>query len=478
MVQTVAGGQMKIFKDYRQDQSFLLPPSLDEFIPKDHEVHLINDVVNQLDLSSLRQKRDGGGAPAYDPGMMLKVLIYAYSLGIYSSRQILRELKTDTAFMYLSAMQIPDFRTLCLFRSVNSDALSEIFVQVVRICASVGMVRLGHIAIDGTKLKANASGRRNIDKEALEKEIERIKAEVKDMVKTAEEMDEKGEVEFGDRDGSELPQPLEDKEGRLEQLKKAKALLERENLKTVNLSDPDSRLMQNKKHYIEPSYNVQIAVDDKAQIIVAAEVSQKAADYDEFQVLLEHTKRNLGQYPLQVSADSGYFKYENLVYAEQQHIDTYLPDNMIEWLESKTDAEKRYHKSNFKYDAGQDVYYCPEGQVLRPFAQQVRKQPGVFYKSAHCAECPAKARCTPAPYRKLWRTGHEELVSRMREKLRTPEGKRIYQKRMYTVEPIFGDFKLNRRKSLTYLRGLGKVRGEFMLLCLVHNVRKLIRRAS
>jgi len=469
---------MKIFKDYRQDQSFLLPPSLDEFIPKDHEVRLINDVVNQLDLSSLRQKHDGGGAPAYDPGMMLKVLIYAYSLGIYSSRQILRELKTDTAFMYLSAMQTPDFRTLCLFRSANADALSEIFVQVVRLCASVGMVRLGHVAIDGTKLKANASARRSLDEEALEKEIERIKAEVKDMVKTSEEMDRREGEELGNRDGSEMPKFLENRKSRLELLKKARELLESENLKKVNLSDIDSRLMQNKKHYIEPSYNVQIAVDDKAQIIVAAEVSQKGADYDEFQFLLEHTKRNLGQYPLQVSADSGYFKYENLVYAEQQNIDTYLPDNMLEWLNHKTDDEKRYHKSNFKYDAGQDVYYCPEGQVLRPFAQEIRKHPGVFYKSTRCAECPAKVRCTPAPYRKLWRTGHEELVSKMREKLRTPEGRLTYQKRMYTVEPIFGDFKLNRRKSMTYLRGLRKVRGEFMLLCLVHNVRKLIRRAS
>ncbi len=165
---------MKIFKDYRQDQHFLLPPSLDEFIPENHEVRIINDMVGSLDLSSLRDKHSGGGSPAYDPAMMLKVLIYAYSLGIYSSRKMVRELKTDTAFMYLSAMQCPDFRTLCLFRSANTDVLPEIFVEVVRLCASLGMVKLGHIAIDGTKLKANASVRRSLRKDELEKEIDRV----------------------------------------------------------------------------------------------------------------------------------------------------------------------------------------------------------------------------------------------------------------------------------------------------------------
>ena len=162
---------MKVFKEYRQDQIFLLPPSLDEFVPQDHEVRIINEVVDALALSPLFSWYEGGGAPAYHPAMMLKVMVYAYSLGIYSSRRIAQELKTDTAFMFLSGLQAPDFRTICLFRAQHAAVLPDLFVEVVRLCASLGMVGLGHIAFDGTKLKANASVRQSRDRDGLEKEI-------------------------------------------------------------------------------------------------------------------------------------------------------------------------------------------------------------------------------------------------------------------------------------------------------------------
>ncbi|MFC1994851.1 transposase [Chloroflexota bacterium] len=148
---------MKIFREYSQCQGLLLPPSLDEFVPEDHEARIINDVVDAVDLSPLLAKYEGGGAPAYHPAMMLKVIIYAYSRDIYSSRSIAQGLKTDTVFMFLSGLQSPDFRTICLFRAEHADVLPDLFVELVRPCASLGMVGLGHIAFDGTKLKANAS---------------------------------------------------------------------------------------------------------------------------------------------------------------------------------------------------------------------------------------------------------------------------------------------------------------------------------
>ena len=134
---------MKIFKEYRQGQNFLLPPSLDEFVPEDHEVRIISDVVDTLDASLLLGRYEGGGAPAYHPAMMLKVIIYAYSLGIYSSRRIAQELKTDTAFMFLSGLQAPDFRTICLFRSQHASILPDLFVEVVRLCEVDPIVRTG-----------------------------------------------------------------------------------------------------------------------------------------------------------------------------------------------------------------------------------------------------------------------------------------------------------------------------------------------
>jgi len=181
---------MKIFRKYSQCQGLLLPPSLDEFVSKDHEARIINDVVDAVDLSPLLAKYEGGGAPAYHPAMMLKVIIYAYSRDIYSSRSIAQGLKTDTAFMFLSGLQSPDFRTICLFRAEHADMLPNLFVEVVRLCAFLGMVGLGHIAFDGTKLKANASVRQTRDRDGLEKEMERIKEQMRQMIQASAKIDE------------------------------------------------------------------------------------------------------------------------------------------------------------------------------------------------------------------------------------------------------------------------------------------------
>lgn len=469
---------MKIFKEYRQEQNFLLPPSLDEFVPEDHEVHIISDVVDTMDLSLLLDKYEGGGAPAYHPAMMLKVIIYAYSLGIYSSRRIARELKTDTAFMFLSGLQSPDFRTICLFRAEHADVLPQLFVDVVRLCASLGMVGLGHVAIDGTKLRANASARQSKNKAGLEKEIECLKEQMRQMIKTSAKIDEEEDKQYPDGDGSEIAEALKKKGCRLMKLKEAKEILEREKLNKVNLTDPESRFMRDGRQLIQPSYNGQIAVDDKEQVIVAAAISQNTTDYLEFRRMLEQVEQNLGTLPQESSADSGYFCYANLEYANQRGIDAYLPDNLLEWLDRKQEAEKRYDKGNFHYDVVQDIYICPEGKVLRMQAKQKRKgkHPAILYVGESCGECGVKAQCTRARARTIWHDGREQLVWSMREKLRSVKGKEKYGKRMYTVEPVFGDIMWNRSKLMMSLRGLLKVSGEFLLMCLVHNVKKIIKK--
>ena len=201
---------MKIFREYSQCQGLLLPPSLDEFVPENHEARIINEVVDAVDLSPLLAKYEGGGAPAYHPAMMLKVIIYAYSRDIYSSRSIAQGLKTDTAFMFLSGLQSPDFRTICLFRAEHADVLPNLFVAVVRLCASLGMVGLGHIAFDGTKLKANASVRQTRDRDGLEKEIERIKEQMRQMIQASANLDELEDQIYPDGDGSEVAGGVEE----------------------------------------------------------------------------------------------------------------------------------------------------------------------------------------------------------------------------------------------------------------------------
>jgi transposase len=469
---------MKIFKEYRQDQHFLLPPSLDEFVPEGHEVRIINDVVDTLDSSVLLSRHEGGGAPAYHPAMMLKVITYAYSLGIYSSRRIAQELKTDTAFMYLSGLQAPDFRTICLFRAQHASVLPDLFVEIVRLCASLGMVGLGHIAFDGTKLKANAALRQSHERDSLDKEIDGIKEQVRQMIEASARIDENEEQEHPDGDGSEMAKELRKKEYRLKRLNEARETLEKENLRRVNITDPESRLMQDSRRVIQPSYNGQIAVDEKEQVIVATNITQETTDHHELVKMLELVEQNLGTLPKETSADAGYSSYENLQYVEQKGLDAYIPDDFFLALENKDKSEKRYHKSNFQYEQTRDVYICPEGQILKRYQEMKRRGKLAFivYRGKACKGCAAKERCTSGPARRITRDGRESLVEAMRAKLRSEEGKDIYKKRLYTVEPVMGDMKWNRRRIMMSLRGLEKVRGEFSLMCLVHNVKKITKK--
>ena len=471
---------MKIFKDYDQNQRFLLPPSLKEFVRAEHPARIINDVVDSIDISSISGKYNGGGSTAYHPGMMLKILIYAYSQGVYSSRRMERALKSDTAFMYLAGMQSPDFRTICLFRTNHAEDIKEIFVEVVRLCASLGMVGLGHIAFDGTKLKANASVRQTRDKESLRKEIEKVKEEIDRLLIRAKEVDETEDLLYGkDNDGSGIPEEIKDSEYRLKRLEEARKQLEEEKLKKINVTDPDARLMQDSKKVIQPGYNGQIAVDAKEQIIVAADITQEATDHHQLEPMVEQTEENLGQLPDKVSADAGYSSYDNLEYVEDKEIDAYIPDNKLESLDKKEENEKRYDKSNFTYDEKANQYTCSEGKTLIPHSK-IRKNGRelTVYRGTDCEGCPVRKKCTKAEARTITRDGREPLQEKMREKLRSERGKIIYQKRSYTVEPVFGNMKWNRRRMIMHLRGKRKTKGEFFLMCLAHNMGKIIRKVQ
>ena len=306
---------MKIFKDYQPQQTFLLPPSLDDFIPENHEVRIISEVIEQIDLSSITDKYQGGGCSAYAPEMMMKVLVYAYSQKIYSGRRIVHELKTDTAFMYLSGLQYSDFRTICNFRSEHAAEIPKVFVEGIRLCAELGMVGLGHIAPALAGLKANASIKQTRDPEGLEKEKKLIEEEITKMLEQSRQIDQTEDKVYGERDGSELPNDLVNRQKRLKRLAEAKALLESEKLEKVNVTDGDSRLMKDKKKVIEPCYNGQLAVDGQEGVIVAADVVQDATDHAQLEPMVEAVEKNLEQLPCEASADAGYSSYDNLGYA-------------------------------------------------------------------------------------------------------------------------------------------------------------------
>jgi len=209
-------------------------------------------------------------------------------------------------------------------------------------------------------------------------EIERIKKEVTQMIEASARIDEIEEQKYPDGDGSEIAKELRKREYRLKRLQEAREILEQEKLKRVNITDPESRLMQDSQKRIQPSYNGQIAVDDKEQVIVAADVSQNTTDHHEFQPMAEQVEQNLGTLPKETSADARYSSYENLEYAWQKGLDVYIPDDFLEVLDRKEDTERRYHKSNFRYDQMRDVYICPEGKNLRRL-QELKREATTYH---------------------------------------------------------------------------------------------------
>lgn len=464
------------FKEYNQDQLFLLPPSLHEFLPKGHMAHIINEVVNGLDLRELYDRYNDLGSSAYHPQMMLKVLFYGYAMGERSSRTIGHRLKSDVAYMYLSALQQPDFRTINRFRKDNIDLLKGLFVQIVRLCVEMGMVSIGTIAIDGTKLKANASYRKTKGVSDLDEEIKAIDKQIETILKECEEVDEREDEQMGqDHSPYEVPSELREKQRLRERLESAKERVLSRGLKEINLTDEEATTMLHKGYRAEPSYNGQIAVEGSHGVIVAATLSDNPADYEGLVELVEQTEQNTGKKPSEVLGDSGFSSYENLQYLGDKQITGYIPDQRMESLRKGTAQHPEFHKSRFKYDEREDSYICPMGKLLsyKGVVKREGKPDLRIYQCSDCLECKRKWECTRAEYRTISLDPREYLMQTMRARLATKDGKKKYGKRKYIVEPVFGDMKYNRKMKEVLLRGKIKAKGEFLIMCIAHNLKKI-----
>jgi transposase len=466
------------FKEYNQDQLFLLPLSLHEFLPEGHLARVINEVVDELDLRELCERYSDLGCSAYHPQMMLKVLFYGYATGERSSRLLAHRLKSDVAYMYLSALQQPDFRTLNRFRKDNIDLLKGFFVQIVRVCRELGMVSVGTIAMDGTKLKANASYRKTKRARELEEEIRAIEGEVEAVFKECEEVDKQEDEQMGeDQSPYESPNELKDKERLREKLRRAKEKVLAEGLKEINLTDPEARTMLHRGYRAEPSYNGQIAVEGSHGVIVAASLTNNPTDYEALVALVEETKENTGEKPLEVLGDSGFSSYENLQYLEAREIEGYIPDQRQESLRKGTCQHPGFQRDRFRYDEGEDRYSCPLGKSL-PYKGLLKRRgkPDLrMYKGIECEGCEQKAQCTKADYRSISLDPREFLMQKMRARLETEGGKKKYGKRKYMVEPVFGDMKYNQKMGRLLLRGRIKAKGEFLMMCIAHNLKKVAK---
>ncbi len=339
----------KTYRPYLPEQELLLPPSLRDWLPESHLVYFVSDVVDQLDLWAIEKvyEKEWRGQPPYHPRLMVKLLVYGYCLGVRSSRKIAQRLVEDVPFRVLAAGNQPDFRTISDFRKIHLEALHQLFEQVLRLALEAGAMKLGRLALDGTKMKANASKHKAMSWGRMKQTEQQIGAEVKQMLSEAERVDAAEDARYGpEKTGQELPAELQRRQTRLEKIRQAqKALKERAPDKAAaqdpsaddvrkakprdkdqyNFSDPESRIMKGGDGFLQ-AYNAQTAVEGVCQLIVGQTLTQAANDKEQLHPLLQAVEQQAGQRPEQVLAGSGYCSEQNLQSLESAAD----PENKIE----------------------------------------------------------------------------------------------------------------------------------------------------
>jgi transposase len=424
----------KTYRPYLPEQDLLLPPSLRDWLPEDHLAFFVSDLMDQLDLSAITTvyEDEERGYPPYHPVMLTKVLVYAYCVGVFSSRKIQRRLVEDVAFRVLAAGNTPDFRTIADFRKTHLVALQGFFEQVLRLAHALGTPRVGRVALDGSKIKANASKHKAMSYGRMREKQRQLREEVTQLLDQAEAADQAEDAEFGpDRRGDELPAELQRRESRLKRIREAKRALEdrakdeaaaagqpAESAKPdpnaqYNFTDPESRIMKGPDGFVQ-AYNVQVAVDE-LQLIVGQAVTQETNDRKQLMPMVTTIAQQSGDTPSQLLADAGYCSDVNLTAIAGTKIDAYI--------------------STRKQKHGERPRPCPRGPLPKTAT----------------------------------------IIDRMSRKLQTKTGAAVYAARKGIVEPVIGQIKQARGFRQFLLRGFEKVQGEWSLVCTTHNMLKLYR---
>lgn len=472
------------------NQMVLFPETINDYLPEDHLAKLVLSIVSSLNINAIIFKFSDVGQKAYCPRILLSILFYGYSVGVRSSRKLSKACEERMDFMFLAKKLRPNYKTISEFRRDNLSEISELFQEIVLIGIKLGLVKIGNIklSIDGTKIRANASGKLSKDEKGLEKLLSDVKEKVACILKEAEDIDQKENLEFGDKRGDELPKELKQLETRkdkiecaIQELRKEKAKLKKEKKgqlsKTeekkiegmkINLTDHDARYMKERNGCIRTNYNAQASVDEENQFIVAIDVTTDCNDKKQLIPMVRQSEENLGAEIDICKADNGYHSGDNLAKISENQIEALIDDSAKQRVGNDN---FKYDKVNFKYNSETDTYICPEGKVLYLSTGTEEKS---TYKCKDCVECFAKSKCTKrAKYKQVVRGKHEHLIEKNRAKLISDKGSKEYQKRMHTVEPVFGNIKFNLGFRQFLVRGIAKVKGEFNLMSIAHNIKKI-----
>lgn len=480
---------MAYIQSYK-DQSWLLPPNIEEMIPEDHICFLVESLIDSLDYTAYDIRYSGVGHPAYHPRVLLKLLIMGVLDKVRSSRRLARKARENVVYMYLSEKLTPDFRTISDFRKNNPELVKEIFKHTVSFAREEGLLDLSHLSTDGSKVKANASNRRVLTKEELRILLRFVEEELQEWAK----QDTIEDKAYGELRGSDqLPQKSKKTirkaaEYYLKKMKergddfrdevrgtlqKAWDEVEEEGLKNVSITDSGSRFMKNNKDKIELSYNSQLTVD-RSGFILANDVCQNANDSGQLQPQVIQTEDNIGGLPENVvwSFDAGYFEGENIKFLLDEKIDGYIPDN------NEQKENNPYDKKNFKYDTERDEYSCPANQKLKFIGENLDRQKDKrvrIYKGQACSSCQNQRGCTKRKggVRYLKMFPHEVERNAMGMKMKTQKAIEIYKLRQQIIEPVIGDIKENKGVRAFITRGIKTVKTEFNIICAAVNLKRI-----
>lgn len=505
-----------VFKPYLMDQ-LQLPTNLEDLIPPNHLVRVVNDAIEKMDLSILLKQYKGGGTSSYHPKMMLKVLIYAYAQRIYASRQIAKALRENIHFMWISGNSRPDFRTINRFRSVvMRDIIEEVFADVMRLLMEEGYVKLDHYFLDGTKLEANANKHKAVWAKSTKRYKDQLQKKIKELLDEADRVNEEENQEYGDRDLEEMgesgPIDAEKLEKRIEELNKRlrkgsqdknlakvvcklrKDMLPRQKKyeeqeskfrgrNSYSRTDEDATFMRMKgdplKAWPKPGYNVQLGTEN--QFVVGFSVHQRPGDTGCLVPHLEQVEQQLGKLPKNVIADGGYGSEENYEYLEAKKLGNYVKYNTFHQEQKKRSKKRRFLSDQFPYDEERDVFICPAGRQLVYVETKPHKSVAGYlserrcYECEDCGECSLKPECTRAAGNRRIRVSFrlQHLRARARSNLLSDQGKALRSRRGVEVESVFGRWKQNWQFRRFMLRGLEKVKIEIGLLSMAHNLSKL-----
>lgn len=480
------------FKDspVEVNQHLLFPSNIFDLLAEDHDCFLYEEIFKQLDTTAIERCYSHLGQRAYHPRTLVSILIYAYSHGVFSSREIQRRCQQDLAFMYIGQMQCPDFRVLSDFRKNHTAFFHDCFRQSVQLAMTLKLASLGHISLDGSKFKANTSKHKAMSYKRLKEQEAELTRQIDELIGQAERCDGEENLAYKQRTGYEIPEDLKHKQQRQQKVRAAKEALERreqalnpgqaiDDKKQISFADTDARIM-GKKGDFQYRYNGQISVDSDHQIIVGQHLSQNANDIQEVAPALDALSAATGdQLPDKLSADNGYMSGPSLAELANTPIDAYVATDRGEKpCSTPLDASTRkLVKADFTYHPETDHFSCPGGAelALKRHGRDGRK----FYQAAaaDCAACAFQGRCCQSSKgegRTIGTDDKEPLRQQMNDKMASSEGQEIYKDRKTIVEPVFGQIK-NLGFGGFSVRGHVKAAGEFALMCTTHNLKKIVK---